>query len=126
MKKLFLLLSLLFPILIYGQISLPTRLVAGTNITLDQAGNTYTVNATGGGVSSQWIQGSGFIHYDTLVGIGTLTATPTAKLHIKGATATTGFGLKVDDMNDVNLFSVKDNGYISAGMSQVCGISHQL
>lgn len=47
MKKLLLLsLAIVFSFAGYGQISQTTKLVAGTNISLNQAGNTYTVNAT--------------------------------------------------------------------------------
>lgn len=49
MKKIFTLIFLFVSIFCYSQIGLPTKLVAGTNITLDQSGNTYTVNASGGG-----------------------------------------------------------------------------
>ena len=53
-KLLFLSLALVFSFAGYGQISQATKLIAGTNITLNQAGNTYTVNAAGAAALGAW------------------------------------------------------------------------
>src|SRR3990167_1976528 len=49
MKKLLTFLAFIIGLSCYVQVAQKTVLVAGTNITLNQTGNTYTVNATGGG-----------------------------------------------------------------------------
>lgn len=61
MKKILLFITFVIGISCYGQISQKTTLIAGSGVTLNQTGNTYTINSTGMGGTVTAVTGSGNI-----------------------------------------------------------------
>lgn len=66
-----------------------TSIIAGTNITVSGSTGQVTINASGGGGSSQWVTTDVGIHTLSNVGIG--TTNPTSKLTVVGVVSATSF-----------------------------------
>ena len=66
-----------------------TSIIAGTNVTVSGSTGQVTINASGGGGSSQWVTTDVGIHTLSNVGIG--TTNPTSKLTVVGVVSATSF-----------------------------------
>ena len=66
-----------------------TSIIAGTNVTISGSTGQVTINASGGGGSSQWVTTDVGIHTLSNVGIG--TTNPTSALTVVGVVSATSF-----------------------------------
>jgi len=126
MKKLLFFLCSILPILGSAQVSQATKLIAGSNITLNQAGNTYTVSVSGAMTSSQWVTATSPTTAITYtvgnVGIGTTTVSAALDVATTGtvvpieATTVQGTVFQVDALGRCGMGKTAPREY------QFCGI----
>ena len=103
-----------------------TSIIAGTNITVSGSTGQVTINASGGGGSSQWVTTDVGIHTLSNVGIG--TTNPTSKLQVQGNVLVVGIitatNLAAQQLN-ISGISTFTNGPILVGTATSTGTASQ-
>ncbi len=117
-------------------------ITAGTNVTVSSTGGNFTINATGGGGGGTPAGSAGQVQFNSTpagsfaassnlawdntyvrLNIGD-PSTPTGRLNIKGAGATTTVGLSVTNSSNTSLIQSLDNGNIGFGQSSPAATVH--